>query len=113
MTGRLFMTSRGEAAVSGAKSLRCGRRLRARGLGRQLIETFMVISGAIALLSVFRPIHHPRAVFWTLTGALTFFYGLRWEMGTDWPSYLASFQQADFVRRLGFEPGFVYYTSVI
>lgn len=80
---------------------------------RQLFESFTVLGGAIAFLSVLKEINSKKLIFWSFTLLLVFFDGLRWEMGTDWVNYYTSFSVADLSSTPGFEPGFQMYTSLI
>lgn len=78
-----------------------------------MIESFILISGAIAFFSVLKELKSKKNIFWSFTLLLVLFDGLRWEMGTDWPSYFAYFSVADSYKQPGFEPGFLLYTSLI
>ena len=78
-----------------------------------MIETFTIIAGLLALISVLRPFKHPKTVFWAFTIALILFDGMRWEMGTDWRTYFAYFAAANERAQSGFEPGFLLYTSTV
>jgi hypothetical protein len=76
-----------------------------------VIETFTVVSGAIALLSVVKEINGKKLILCSITSLLVIFDGLRWEMGTDWSTYNAMFNVADVHSTPGIDPGFMLYTS--
>lgn len=76
-----------------------------------MIETFTVLSGVLALLAVARQPRNSKAIFWTFTVLLILFYGLRWEMGTDWTTYYAFF--ADPEAASNFEPGYTLLTRIV
>lgn len=78
-----------------------------------MIETFTLIAGLLALLSVTKELRNKKLLFWVFIVPLIIFDGLRWEMGTDWTSYYGYFQRADVYNQPGFEPGFIFYTSLI
>jgi hypothetical protein len=74
-----------------------------------MYESFIIISGIIALLSIVREVEHCKIIFWIFIVALIIFDGLRWEMGVDWPSYYNYFYKTE---NFTFERGFVQYTSL-
>ena len=51
-----------------------------------MIETFTILGGAIALLSIFKN-GSARKFFWPFVLLLVVFDGLRWEMGVDWVTH--------------------------
>lgn len=78
-----------------------------------MIESFIVISGIIAFISVLKEIKNIQIIFWMFILCLIVFDGLRWEMGTDWTSYFSYFKNAHVYDQPGFEHGFLLYTYII
>ena len=77
-----------------------------------MIETFTVLGGAIALWSAAANRDIKPTVLWLFLSSLIFFYGLRWEMGTDWTTHYRYFFAVDNYgpfRLPGVEPGFGLY----
>ncbi len=80
-----------------------------------MIESFTIISGIIALISILNnwDIKRKKSFFWAFIFILIIFDGLRWQMGTDWFSYYNYFQIANNYFSPRFEPGFMLYTRLI
>jgi hypothetical protein len=77
-----------------------------------MIEFFIIISGIIAFVSIFKEIKNKFFIFWMFTLFLIFFDGLRWEMGVDWKNYFKLFNNAHEYSFSGFEPGYRLYTKI-
>ena len=77
-----------------------------------MIEFFIIISGIIAFVSIFKEIKNKYFIFWVFIFFLIFFDGLRWEMGVDWINYFKLFNNADVYDFPGFEPGYRLYTKI-
>ena len=80
-----------------------------------MIESFTIISALIAFFSIFFKWSKEMklTIFWTFIIFLIIFDGLRWEMGTDWPTYYAFFNDILEKTGSGFEIGFTIYTWTI
>lgn len=78
-----------------------------------MIETFTIIFGFVAFISTLKEIKNKYFIFWSLTLLLIFFDGLRWEVGVDWLTYHKIFMTADIYKFQGFEPGYLFYQSII
>jgi len=80
-----------------------------------MIESFTILSGIIAFLSVFAKwnINQRKIIFWMFLILLILFDGLRWQMGTDWQNYYDYFLKSDQYDQAGMEIGFKLYTSTI
>ena len=81
-----------------------------------MIETFTVLGGVIAFWSAATSAPTRPAVLWLFLSSLIIFYGLRWEMGTDWNSHYRYFNVVTAYGPFGIpgvEPGFGLYLRLM
>ena len=79
-----------------------------------MIESFTILSGVVALLSIYKKLSNKLILFWLIVLPIAVLDGLRWEMGTDWVSYYEFWIGMDHgMRGTAFDPGWVLYTDII
>ena len=76
-----------------------------------MIESFTIIIGIIALLSVRFDVKNKKLLFFLIILPISLLDGLRWEMGADWVSYYSYFTDDSY--SVSFDPGFILYTEII
>jgi hypothetical protein len=77
-----------------------------------MIEFFILIFAVISIYSVFTIKKINNILFWGPIILLTLLDGLKWNMGTDWDSYLEAFNLANEQIPIGFEIGFATYMKL-